>query len=68
MIAANGGHARTVGDDRTARRTRARQRAAARRTRDREELVELDARYTKVAAAAALEAVRRSARTGRRTA
>ncbi|MCU1485765.1 MAG: hypothetical protein JWN67_2511 [Actinomycetia bacterium] len=58
-----------MGDERsTQRRARALQRAGERRARTREELVELDARYARVAAAAALEAVRRSARLGRRTA
>jgi len=58
-----------VGDDRSAeRRARAMQRAEERRTQARDELVELDARYGRAAAAAALEAVRRSARAGRRTA
>jgi hypothetical protein len=58
-----------VGEDRRAeRRTRAVHRAEQRRARTRDELVELDARYARVAAAAALEAVRRSARQGRRTA
>ena len=58
-----------VGEDRRAeRRTRAVHRAEERRSRTHDELVELDARYGRVAAAAALEAVRRSARLGRRTA
>jgi hypothetical protein len=53
---------------RAGRRARALQRAEERRGRAREALVELDARYGTVAARAALEAQRRSARTGRRTA
>jgi hypothetical protein len=58
-----------VGDRRSdERRARALRRADVRRARARDDLLELDARYSQVAAAAALEAVRRSARLGRRTA
>lgn len=50
------------------RRRRALQRADARRVRTREALVELDGRYTRVAVAAALEAVATGRRARRRSA
>jgi hypothetical protein len=57
-----------AGERSVERRARALRRADERRARTRDELVELDARYGRVAARAALEAQRRSARSGRRTA